>query len=147
MIKNIDHIGIAVADVEASNALFTQLLGRTHYKTEAVDSEGVMTSFFQVGETKIELVAATHPDSTIAKYIEKRSEGIHHLALEVSDIRAEMKRLQEAGFQLLNDEPKQGADRKLICFLHPKTTNGVLIELCQTQETQETQDLSDTQEK
>lgn len=134
MIKNIDHIGIAVADVEASNALFTKLLGRKHYKTEAVEGEGVMTSFFQVGETKIELVAATRPDSTIAKYIEKRNEGIHHIALEVSDIRLEMKRLQEAGFQLLNDEPKQGADQKLICFLHPKTTNGVLVELCQTQE-------------
>ncbi len=132
MIKNIDHIGIAVADVAASNALFAKLLGREHYKTEEIDSEGVMTSFFQVGETKIELVAATRADSTIAKYIEKRGEGMHHIALEVTDIRAEMQRLVNEGFTLLNDVPKQGADNKLICFLHPKTTNGVLVELCQS---------------
>ncbi|MEY4927083.1 MAG: hypothetical protein RI894_1519 [Bacteroidota bacterium] len=133
MIKNIDHIGIAVADVAASNALFAKLLGREHYKTEEVGSEGVLTSFFQVGETKIELVAATRANSTVAKYLEKRGEGMHHIALEVSDIRAEMQRLVNEGFILLNDEPKQGADHKLICFLHPKTTNGVLVELCQTQ--------------
>ena len=132
MIKNIDHIGIAVADVTAANALFAKLLGREHYKTEEVGSEGVLTSFFQVGETKIELVAATRPDSPIAKYIEKRGQGMHHIALEVSDIRAEMQRLVNEGFTLLNDEPKQGADHKLICFLHPKTTGGVLVELCQS---------------
>ena len=132
MITNIDHIGIAVADLNASNALFARLLGREHYKTEAVDSEGVVTSFFQVNQTKIELVAATRPDSTIAKYIEKRGAGLHHIAVEVSDIRAEMQRLVQEGFELLNDTPKQGADHKLICFLHPKTTNGVLVELCQT---------------
>ncbi len=132
MIKNIDHIGIAVADVTASNALFAKLLGREHYKIEEVNSEGVITSFFQVGETKIELVAATRPDSTIAKYIEKRGEGMHHIALEVTDIHAEMQRLVKEGFILLNETPKQGADNKLICFLHPKTTNGVLVELCQS---------------
>ena len=132
MIKNIDHIGIAVADVAAANALFARLLGREHYKTEAVDSEGVLTSFFQVGETKIELVAATRPDSVIEKYIAKKGAGMHHIALEVADIRAEMRRLQSEGFELLNETPKQGADQKLICFLHPKTTNGVLIELCET---------------
>ena len=131
MIKNIDHIGIAVADVAAANALFARLLGREHYKTEAVESEGVLTSFFQVGETKIELVAATRPDSVIEKYIAKKGAGMHHIALEVTDIRAEMSRLQSEGFELLNETPKQGADQKLICFLHPKTTNGVLIELCQ----------------
>lgn len=132
MILNIDHIGIAVADVAASNALFARLLGRVHYKTESVESEGVMTSFFQVNQTKIELVAATRPDSTIAKYIEKRGAGMHHIALEVDDIRAEMARLVSEGFELLNETPKKGADSKLICFLHPKTTNGVLVELCQT---------------
>ena len=132
MIKNIDHIGIAVADVAAANALFARLLGREHYKTEAVDSEGVLTSFFQVGETKIELVAATRPDSVIEKYIAKKGAGMHHIALEVADIRAEMRRLQSEGFELLNETPKQGADQKLICFLHPKTTNGVLVELCET---------------
>jgi methylmalonyl-CoA/ethylmalonyl-CoA epimerase len=132
MISNIDHIGIAVADIDASNALFMRLLGKAHYKTEAVTTEGVMTSFFQVNQTKIELVAATRPDSTIAKYIEKRGAGMHHIALEVDDIRAEMQRLVGEGFELLNENPKQGADNKLICFLHPKTTNGVLVELCQT---------------
>ena len=132
MIKNIDHIGIAVADVAAANALFARLLGREHYKTEAVESEGVLTSFFQVGETKIELVAATRPDSVIEKYIAKKGAGMHHIALEVTDIRAEMSRLQSEGFELLNETPKQGADQKLICFLHPKTTNGVLVELCET---------------
>ena len=132
MIKNIDHIGIAVADVAAANTLFAKLLGRKHYKTEEVKGEGVMTAFFQVGETKIELVAATRTDSVVAKYIARRGEGIHHIALEVSDIRAEMLRLQQEGFELLNDEPKKGADNKLICFLHPKTTNGVLVELCES---------------
>jgi methylmalonyl-CoA/ethylmalonyl-CoA epimerase len=132
MITNIDHIGIAVADIDASNALFLRLLGKAHYKTEEVTTEGVMTTFFQVNQTKIELVAATRPDSTIAKYIEKRGAGLHHIALEVDDIRAEMTRLQAEGFELLNDTPKEGADNKLICFLHPKTTNGVLVELCQS---------------
>ena len=131
MIINIDHIGIAVADVAASNTLFARLLGRAHYKTETVEGEGVMTSFFQVNQTKIELVAATRPDSTIAKYIEKRGAGMHHIALEVDDIYAEMQRLKAEGFELLNDAPKQGADNKLVFFFHPKDTNGVLIELCQ----------------
>jgi methylmalonyl-CoA/ethylmalonyl-CoA epimerase len=132
MIQNIDHIGIAVADVAAANTLFARLLGREHYKIEEVQGEGVFTSFFQVGGTKIELVAATRPDSPIAKFVAKRGEGIHHIAIEVTDIRAEMLRLQREGFELLNDEPKRGADNKLICFLHPKTTNGVLVELCES---------------
>jgi methylmalonyl-CoA/ethylmalonyl-CoA epimerase len=131
MFEKPEHIGIAVKDLAQANALFAKLLGKTHYKTEAVESENVNTSFFQVGETKIELLEATDPSSAIAKFIEKKGEGIHHIAFEVSDIRAEMQRLQNEGFQLLNQEPKRGADNKLICFLHPKSTSGVLIELCQ----------------
>lgn len=127
----VEHIGIAVKALEESNDLFAALLGDAHYKVEEVDSEGVATSFFKSGHTKIELLRATRPDSPIAKFIEKRGEGIHHIAFEVDDIEAEMKRLSEAGFQLLQDTPKRGADNKLICFLHPKTTNGVLVELCQ----------------
>lgn len=129
--EKIEHIGIAVKSLEASNKLFAKLFGVAHYKTEGVASEGVMTSFFQVGPNKIELLEATTPDSPIAKFIEKKGEGIHHIAFDVTDIHAEMKRLSEEGFTLLNTEPKKGADNKLICFLHPKGTNGVLIELCQ----------------
>lgn len=129
--KKIEHIGIAVKDLSTSNDLFAKLFGEPHYKTESVESEGVNTSFFQVGPNKIELLEATNPDSPISKFIEKRGEGIHHIAFDVADIRSEMKRLEGEGFTLLNTEPKKGADNKLVCFLHPKTTNGVLIELCQ----------------
>lgn len=127
----IEHIGIAVKNLESSNDLFQKLFGTPAYKLEKVASEGVSTSFFRMGESKIELLEATNPDSAIAKFIEKKGEGIHHIAFEVDDIHAEMKRLSEEGFTLLNSEPKKGADNKLICFLHPKGTNGVLIELCQ----------------
>ncbi|RMG85589.1 MAG: methylmalonyl-CoA epimerase [Bacteroidetes bacterium] len=128
----LEHIGIAVKNLKESNALFRELLGRAHYKTEAVASEKVTTSFFRAGESKIELLEAQDADSPIAKFIEKRGEGIHHLAFEVEDIAAEMERLEKAGFRLLNDTPKRGADNKLVCFIHPKTANGVLVELCQT---------------
>lgn len=127
----LEHIGIAVKDLETSNDLFAKILGREHYKTEEVASENVLTSFFQIGESKIELLEATSPDSAIAKFIEKKGEGIHHLAFEVADIRAEMARLEKEGFTLLSPEPKKGADNKLVCFLHPKGTNRVLVELCQ----------------
>jgi methylmalonyl-CoA/ethylmalonyl-CoA epimerase len=129
--KKIEHIGIAVQDIEASNIVFSKIFGKENYKSEVVESEGVTTSFFQVGESKIELVAATNQDSPIAKYLAKNREGMHHIAFDVADIKAEMKRLQSEGIRTLNDQPKQGADNKLICFLHPKDTNGVLIELCQ----------------
>ncbi len=129
--NKIEHIGIAVNDLEVSNILFAKLFGTTHYKTEAVDSEGVITSFFKTGLNKIELLQATNPDSPIAKFIEKKGEGIHHIAFDVTDIKAEIARLKAEGFVLLNEVPKQGADNKLIAFLHPKNTNGVLIELCQ----------------
>jgi methylmalonyl-CoA/ethylmalonyl-CoA epimerase len=129
--KKIEHIGIAVSNLSKSNELFKTLLGAQPYKHETVESEGVTTSFFQIGDTKIELLEATNTESPIAKYIEKRREGIHHLAFAVDDIESEMLRLQQAGFQLLNDVPKKGADNKLVCFLHPKTTNGVLVEICQ----------------
>ncbi len=128
----IEHIGIAVKDLETSNALFAQLLGKPHYKIEEVASENVNTSFFQTGESKIELLQATDPESPIAKFIARKGEGIHHIAFEVADIHSEMKRLQAEGFRLLNEEPKRGADNKLICFLHPKSANGVLVELCQS---------------
>jgi methylmalonyl-CoA/ethylmalonyl-CoA epimerase len=127
----VEHIGIAVKDLAQSNTLFAKLFGKDAYKLESVASEEVQTSFFQVGNTKIELLEATSPESPIAKFIEKRGEGIHHIAFEVADIQAEMQRLENEGFILLNKVPKQGADNKLICFLHPKGTNGVLIELCQ----------------
>ncbi|UII29787.1 methylmalonyl-CoA epimerase [Fulvivirga ulvae] len=127
----VEHIGIAVKDLESSNMLFQTLFNSAHYKIESVDSEHVNTSFFKVGDTKIELLEATNPDSAIARFIEKRGEGIHHIAYEVADIQAEMERLSREGFTLLNDKPKKGADNKLVCFLHPKSTNGVLIELCQ----------------
>jgi methylmalonyl-CoA/ethylmalonyl-CoA epimerase len=130
--QHIEHIGIAVKNLEFSNDLFTKLLGSVPYKQESVESEGVMTSFFQIGQTKIELLDATNPDSPIAKFIEKKGEGIHHIAFEVADILAEMERLKNAGFILLNEVPKKGADNKLVCFLHPKGTNSVLVELCQS---------------
>lgn len=127
----VEHIGLAVKSFEQSIPLFEQLLSTPCYKTEMVASEKVNTAFFQVGETKIELLESTDPEGVIAKFIEKKGEGMHHIAFEVADIEAEMKRLSDLGFQLLNPMPKQGADNKLVCFLHPKGTNGVLIELCQ----------------
>jgi methylmalonyl-CoA/ethylmalonyl-CoA epimerase len=130
--NKIEHIGIAVKSIDSSTSLFAKLFAKNAYKREEVLSEGVITEFFQLGENKIELLEATHAESPIAKFIEKKGEGIHHIAFEVSDIVAEMKRLKEEGFQLLSDEPKKGADNKLVCFLHPKSTNGVLIELCQS---------------
>lgn len=129
--RKIEHLGIAVKDLEASNALFEKLLGVAPYKEESVESEGVKTSFFQTGPNKIELLEATNPDSPIAKFIEKKGEGIHHIAFDVEDIQQEINRLKEEGFVVLNETPKKGADNKLVCFLHPKGTNGVLIELCQ----------------
>ena len=117
--------------MESANELFTKLFGKKFYKAEKVEREGVTTSFFQLGETKIELLEATNPESAISKFIEKRGEGIHHIAFEVEDIKSEMKRLEKEGFTLLNNEPQKGADNKLICFLHPKSTNGILVELCQ----------------
>ena len=129
--KKIEHIGIAVEDIEVSNKLFSKIFGKESYKSEIVESEGLVTSFFQVGENKLELVSPTKPDSPIAKYLEKNREGMHHIAFDVEDIDKEMKRLQNEGIRILNDKPKKGADNKLICFLHPKDTNGVLIELCQ----------------
>jgi methylmalonyl-CoA/ethylmalonyl-CoA epimerase len=127
----VEHIGIAVSNMAEANQLMARLFGREHYKVEEVASEGVSTSFFQMGETKIELLEATRSDSAIARFIEKKGQGIHHIAFEVADIHQEMKRLSDEGFVLLNDTPKQGADNKLICFLHPKSTNGILVELCQ----------------
>nr|WP_315189889.1 methylmalonyl-CoA epimerase [uncultured Flavobacterium sp.] len=129
--KKIEHIGIAVKDLETSNTVFEKLLGVAAYKFEAVESEGVTTSFFQTGSNKIELLAATNPESPIAKFIEKKGEGIHHIAFDVEDIVSEIARLKNEGFVVLNEIPKKGADNKLVAFLHPKTTNGVLIELCQ----------------
>ena len=128
----LEHIGIAVKDLEKSNALFSLLLGASPYKQEEVTSEHVITSFFRAGEAKVELLESTHPNGPIARFIEKRGEGIHHIAFEVADIHAEMERLRAAGFELLNESPKKGADNKLVCFLHPKSANGVLVELCQT---------------
>jgi methylmalonyl-CoA/ethylmalonyl-CoA epimerase len=127
----IEHIGIAVKSIENSNELFRKLFGEAAYKLEIVASEHVATSFFKVGPNKIELLEATDPESPIAKFIEKKGEGIHHIAFEVDDIEAEMQRLKGEGFVLLNEVPKKGADNKLVCFLHPKGTNGVLVELCQ----------------
>ncbi len=129
--NKIEHIGIAVKNIEAANKVYESLLGRTQYKTEKVESEGVTTSFFQLGESKIELLEATNEDSPIAKFIEKRGEGIHHIAFAVDDIEAEVKRLQQEGFIVLNETPKRGADNKWVVFLHPKSANGVLVELCQ----------------
>lgn len=129
--NKIEHIGIAVKDITSSNELFSKLFDKASYKTETVESEGVKTSFFKVGVNKIELLEATKADSPIAKFIEKKGEGIHHIAFDVDDIEAEIKRLKEEGFKVLNETPKRGADNKLVAFLHPKSTNGVLIELCQ----------------
>jgi methylmalonyl-CoA/ethylmalonyl-CoA epimerase len=133
MLKKIEHIGIAVKNVKEANELFKKLFGKESYKTEIVESEGVSTVFFMLGENKIELLEAQNENSAIAKYIEKRGEGIHHIAFEVDDIYAEIKRLRAEGFTFTkeNPEPFKGADNKLVCFLHPKTTNGVLVELCQ----------------
>ena len=129
--NKIEHIGIAVKNLEKSNQLFASLFGEPHYKVEEVASENVKTSFFKSGPNKIELLQATSSESAIAKFIDKKGEGIHHIAFAVNDINAEIKRLQKEGFIVLNEEPKKGADNKLVAFLHPKSTNGVLIELCQ----------------
>jgi methylmalonyl-CoA/ethylmalonyl-CoA epimerase len=129
--NKVEHIGIAVKNLEQSTILFTKLLGVSPYKAEEVESESVRTSFFKSGENKIELLEATSSENAIARFIDKKGEGIHHIAFDVDDIYAEMKRLEGEGFTLLSKEPKAGADNKLVCFLHPKTTNGVLIELCQ----------------
>jgi methylmalonyl-CoA/ethylmalonyl-CoA epimerase len=129
--EKLEHIGIAVKNIDSANKLFAQLLGREHYKVEEVASEGVRTSFFEIGGLKIELLEATNDSSPIAKFIEKRGEGIHHLAFEVKDIRKRLEEYQQQGFQAINSEPKKGADNKMICFLHPKSTQGVLIELCE----------------
>ena len=129
--RKIEHIGIAVKDLQVSNKIYEKLLGVPSYKEEEVATEGVKTSFFQVGPNKIELLEATNENSPIAKFIEKRGEGIHHIAFDVEDVLEEMERLQQEGFVLLNEKPKKGADNKWVAFLHPKETNGVLIELCQ----------------
>ncbi|MBS1759444.1 MAG: methylmalonyl-CoA epimerase [Bacteroidetes bacterium] len=129
--KKIEHIGIAVKNLSDSIPLFEKLLNTHCYKTESVTGEKVNTAFFQTGPNKIELLESTEPEGVIARFVEKKGEGIHHIAFDVADIEAEMKRLQSEGFILLNEHPKIGADNKLVCFLHPKTTNGILIELCQ----------------
>lgn len=129
--RKIEHIGIAVKNLEASNLFFEKLFGQPPYKEEEVASEGVKTSFFMNGPNKIELLEATNADSPIAKFIEKKGEGIHHIAFDVANIYTEIERLQKEGFIILNETPKKGADNKLVAFLHPKSTNGVLIELCQ----------------
>ncbi|MDF1672501.1 MAG: methylmalonyl-CoA epimerase [Vicingaceae bacterium] len=129
--NKIEHLGIAVKNLVEANEVYSKLFNQEPYKLEVVESEGVSTSFFKVGENKIELLEATNPDSAIAKFIEKKGEGIHHVAFDVDDIYAEMHRLKKDGFIILNEEPKKGADNKLVCFVHPKSANGVLIELCQ----------------
>jgi methylmalonyl-CoA/ethylmalonyl-CoA epimerase len=129
--ERIEHIGIAVKDLKKSNEVFEKLFGAAAYKSETVESEGVTTSFFKVGPNKIELLEATKPESPIARFIERKGEGVHHIAFGVTDIEAEVKRLKAEGFIVLNETPKKGADNKLVVFLHPKSTNGVLIELCQ----------------
>ncbi|MCZ2443063.1 MAG: methylmalonyl-CoA epimerase [Flavobacteriales bacterium] len=131
MVGKVEHIGIAVSDLQASIQLYTKLLGIAPYKTEEVASENVMTAFFLTGVNKIELLQATNPSSAIASFIEKRGEGIHHIAFHVEDIEAEMQRMKDNGFRLLQEKPKPGADNKLICFVHPKDAGGVLMELCQ----------------
>ena len=132
MLLNLEHLGLAVHDLAAATALYTKLLGVPPYKQEHVASEAVDTVFFQVGGSKIELLAGTSPESAITRFLAKKPEGIHHVAFEVADIRVEMARLRAEGFVLLNEEPKRGADNKLVCFIHPKSAAGVLIELCQT---------------
>ena len=131
MIKKIEHIGIAVKDLEKSKALFEKLLGKKPYRQEEVKSEGVVTSFFKIADQKIELLSATTPDSTIENFISKRKEGVHHIALHVHSIEEEVERLEKLGFEFISTTPKKGADNKMIVFLHPKTTNGVLVELCE----------------
>jgi methylmalonyl-CoA/ethylmalonyl-CoA epimerase len=131
MVNKIEHIGIAVKDMNNANLLFEKLLGIPSYKMELVETEGVMTSFFQTGTNKIELLMATNPESPIAKFLEKKGEGIHHIAFDVEDIQAEIIRLKNEGFVLINEVPRKGADNKWVVFLHPKNTNGVLVELCQ----------------
>ena len=131
MIKKVEHIGIAVKNINDSNELFLKLFGKKHYQVEKVESEQVSTSFFMVGDTKIELLESTSSTSAISNFIDKRGEGIHHIAFEVDDIYAEMERLKAEGFLLIAEEPKKGADNKLVCFLHPKSTNGILVELCE----------------
>jgi len=130
--NKIEHIGIAVKNIATASSIYEKLLGVKSYKSEIVESEKVVTEFFKTGESKIELLEASSPDSAIARFIEKKGEGIHHIAFDVDDIVAEMSRLKSEGFVLLNEEPKQGADNKLVCFVHPNSANGVLIELCQS---------------
>lgn len=132
MIKSLDHIGIAVKSMSDANALFESLLGVKNYKVEDVVSEGVSTSFFNVGNTKVELLEARNSESAISKFIEKRGEGIHHIAFEVENIEQSIKELKEKGFSFTSEYPRKGADNKLVCFIHPKTANGVLVELCQS---------------
>ncbi len=131
MLNKIEHLGIAVANIEESLKIYESLLGTNCYKTEAVESEGVKTAFLQIGESKIELLEATNPESPIAKFLEKKGKGIHHIAFDVTNIEEEIKRLSEEGFELIHKSPKDGADNKLIAFLHPKSTDGILVELCQ----------------
>ena len=131
MIKKIEHVGIAVKDLEKSNKLFKKLLGQASYKTENVESENVATSFFKIGEQKIELLKSTAENSSVSRFLDRRGEGMHHLALHVEDIPKEIQRLENEGFSFVSKTPVKGADNKMIVFLHPKTTNGVLIELCQ----------------
>ena len=137
MINKIEHLGIAVKNIETSNALFAKILGKEHYKTELVESESVITSFFKIGEQKIELLQSTDENGPISKFIESKKEGAHHLALHVDNILEEVERLKKEGFEFISETPKNGADNKLIVFLHPKTTNGVLIELCENTENKE----------
>lgn len=129
--RKIEHLGIAVKNLEEANAMYAKLLKKEPYKIEEVESEGVRTSFFELGESKVELLEATNENSAIAKFIAKKGEGVHHIAFAVDDIYAEIERLKQEGFVLINEAPKRGADNKLICFLHPKSTKGTLIELCQ----------------
>ncbi|CAM4105823.1 methylmalonyl-CoA epimerase [Gillisia limnaea] len=129
--RKIEHIGIAVRNIEEANKTYRALLNIEPYKAEEVESEGVLTSFFQIGDSKIELLAATNPKSPIAKFIEKRGEGIHHIAFDVEDIEAEIERLEKSDFVLISKKPKNGADNKIVAFLHPKSSHGVLVELCQ----------------
>ena len=131
MLGKIEHLGIAIKSLETSDHLFAKLLGTQPYKQEEVEREGVKTSFFMIGESKIELLEATNPESPIAKFIDKKGEGIHHIAFAVEDIKAEVERLKAEGFVFISEEPKDGADNKKVVFLHPKSTNGVLVELCQ----------------
>tara|TARA_B110000003_G_scaffold226747_1_gene227794 strand:+ start:71 stop:484 length:414 start_codon:yes stop_codon:yes gene_type:complete len=131
MINKVEHLGIAVKDIDSSNKLFAKLLGKKHYKVELIESESVITSFFKVGEQKIELLQSTDDSGPITKFIQKRKEGVHHLAFLVDSITEEIKRLKKEGFEFISEIPKKGADNKIIVFLHPKTTNGVLVELCQ----------------